>query len=426
MGLLIKNAIIVNAQGIAKDPQDILIEKGIIEKISSKIPEDNHKVIDAKDKYVLPGLIDLHCHLREPGYEHKETIETGSHAAAKGGFTTICCMPNTDPAIDNAKVVEGILKEAKRVGIINVLPVGAVTKGQKGEDLTDIFELKNCGCVALTDDGKSVANTQLTRHALEYAKMADMLLMEHCEDPTLSHGDMNEGKNSTTLGLKGVPEISETIIVARDIELARYLKTRIHLSHISSARSIELIRTAKAQGIAVTAEACPHHFALTEDAVQSFNTNTKVNPPLKTASDVEAVKEGLKDGTLDCITTDHAPHAPEEKELEFDKAPVGMIGFETALGLAVTELVEKKILSWPKLVEKMSARPAEIIALKNKGTIEEGKDADVVIIDPQREWVFEEKDIVSKSKNSPFIGRKLKGLVETTICNGKVVFSAKG
>ncbi|MDP8267050.1 MAG: dihydroorotase [Candidatus Aceula meridiana] len=425
MGLLIKNAVIVNARGISRDSQDILIEKGIIEEISSKIPEGSHKVIDAKNKYVLPGLIDLHCHLREPGHEHKETIETGSSAAAKGGFTTICCMPNTKPVIDNEKVVVGILKEAKRVGIVNVLPVGAVTKDQKGEELTDIFELKESGCVALSDDGRSVANTQLTRNALEYSKMANMLLMEHCEDPTLSPGYMNEGKNSTILGLKGLPEISETIIVARDIELARYLKTRIHLSHISSGRSVELIRTAKAQGIAVTAEACPHYFALTEDAVQSFNTNTKVNPPLKTVDDVKAIKEGLKDGTLDCITTDHAPHALEEKELEFDKAPVGMIGFETAFGLAVTELVNGKILTWPKLVEKMSARPAEIIALKNKGIVEEGKDADIIIVDPEKEWVFEEKDIVSKSKNSPFIGRELKGFVETTICGGKVVFQFK-
>ena len=438
MSLLIKNAIIVNAlptgqaggrqaDKTSDKPQDILIENGAISKIAASIPAGDKKTIDAKKKLVFPGLIDLHCHLRQPGREDKETIETGSRSAAKGGFTTVLCMPNTTPVIDNAMIVEGIIKEAKKVGLVNVLPIGAITKGQKGEELSDIFELKEAGCIAISDDGKVVFNAQLMRHALEYAKMVDILIIEHCEDPYLSScGVMNEGYSSTLLGLKGQAGISETVIVARDIELARYLNTRIHFAHMSLKRSIELIRFAKSQGIKVTAEACPHHFTLTDEAVKSFDTNTKVNPPLRGKEDVEAIKSGLKDGTIDCITTDHAPHTQEEKESEFDHAPFGMIGFETAVGLTITELVDKKILTLPQMAEKMSAMPACILGLKKKGIIKEGNDADLTIIDPQKEWVFKKEDIISKSKNSPFIGRKFKGFVEMTIYNGKVVYEAKG
>lgn len=421
MLLLIKKAVIINSKGVRKEPQDILIEKGVITKIG-KISEPEAKVIEANGKYVLPGFIDLHCHLREPGFEHKETIETGSRSAAKGGFTTIVCMPNTNPVLDNAKVIEGVLKEAKRVGLVHVLPAGAVTKGQKGEELSDMMELKEAGCIALSDDGKAVQNSQLMRCALEYSKMAGLIIMEHCEDATIARGMMNEGFYSTLLGLKGIPEIAETIIVARDIELAKFLKTRIHFSHISTKRSIDLIRQAKAEGVAVTAEACPHHFSLTEEALKDFDTNMKVNPPLRTKEDVEAVKLALKDGTLDCISTDHAPHALDEKELEFDAAPMGMIGFETALGLAGRELIEKKYITWSTLVEKMSANPAKILGLDNKGEIAEGKDADLVMIDPDKEWFFRKEEIVSKAKNSPFIDEKLKGRVELTICGGKVTY----
>ena len=423
MSLLIKNAIIVNADEISSKPQDILIEHGVIVKISSKIDARAEETIDAQGKFVLPGLIDLHVHLREPGREDKETIETGSRSAAKGGFTSIFCMPNTTPVIDNAMIVEAIIKEAKRVGLVNVYPIGAITKGQKDEELTDMFELKKAGCLALSDDGRSVFNSQLMRHALEYAQMVGLLLIQHCEDPHLSnHGAMNEGMTSTLLGLKGIPGIAETIIVGRDIELAHYLKTRIHFAHISLKRSIELIRFAKSQGIQVTAEACPHHFTLTDEVVKSFNTNTKVNPPLRTPQDVWAIKEGLQDGTIDCITTDHAPHTPEEKELAYDQAPFGMIGLETALGLVVSELVEKKVLTWPQLVNKMSTMPAKIVGLSSKGEIQEGKDADLTIVDPQKEWVVKKEEFASKSKNSPFIGRTLKGSVEATICGGKVVY----
>jgi dihydroorotase len=407
-------------------PQDILIEDGRITKIGHSIAANGRKTIDAEGKLVFPGLIDMHCHLREPGREDKETIETGSQSAAKGGFTTILCMPNTHPVIDNAMIVEGIIKEAKHVGLVNVFPVGAITKGQKGEELSDLFELKEAGCLAISDDGRAVFNSQLMRHALEYAKMADLLVIEHCEDPYLSAGGvMNEGFHSTKLGLKGPAGVSETIIVARDIELVNYLGTRIHFAHMSLRRSVELIRFSKSQGIKVTAEVCPHHFTLTDEAVKSFDTATKVNPPLRTQEDVEAIKKALKDNTIDCIATDHAPHTFEEKELEFDNTPFGMIGFETAVGLVIRELVDKKVLSWPQMAEKMSATPACILGLKNKGVIKEGADADITIIDPHREWVFEKEDIVSKSKNSPFIGWKFKGGIDVTICNGKVTYDSK-
>ncbi len=423
MSLLIKNALIVNPDKVSTKPMDILIEKGIIAKMDSSLKTSAKKTIDAAGKYVLPGLIDIHVHLREPGREDKETIETGSKSAVKGGFTSIFCMPNTNPVIDHAMIVEAIIKEANRVGLVNVFPIGAITKGQKNEELTDMSELKEAGCLALSDDGRAVSNSQLMRMAMEYSKMVDLLLIQHCEDPLLSnHGVMNEGINSTLLGLKGIPGVAETIIVARDIELAHYLKTKIHFAHMSLKRSVELIRFAKSQGINVTAEACPHHFSLTDDVVKSFDTNTKVNPPLRTAEDVEAIKQGLKDGTIDCITTDHAPHTREEKELEYDHAPFGMIGLETALGLSVSELVEKKYLTWPQLVNKMSTMPAKITGLVNKGEIKEGKDADMTIVDPKKEWTVQKENFSSKSKNSPFIGWKLKGSVEVTICGGKIVY----
>ncbi len=423
MPLLIKNAIIVNADKMHKEPQDILVDKGSIVKIGKNISPDAVKTIDARGKLVFPGLIDMHVHLREPGREDRETIETGSKAAAKGGFTTVLCMPNTTPVIDNAMIVEAILKEARRVALVNVIPVGAITRGQNGEELTDMFELKQAGCLALSDDGKTVGNSRLMRLAMEYSRMTGLFLIEHCQDPELwCKGVMNEGDVSTVLGLKGDPGISETVIVGRDIELARYLNARIHLAHMSLKRSVELIRFAKSQGIQVTAEACPHHFTLTDEAVKTFDTNTKVNPPLRTQEDVDAIKAGLKDGTIDCIVTDHAPHTAEEKEMDYDHAPYGMIGLETAVGLTITELVEKGVLSWTQMAGRMSAAPARIVGLTNKGVINEGADADITVIDPDKVWEVRKEDIVSKSKNSPFIGRKLKGSVAATIYGGKVTY----
>jgi dihydroorotase len=424
MGLVIKNAIVVNADKIASKPQDILLDKGKIAKIGGSFDGKSHEVIDAAGKLVFPGLIDMHVHFREPGREDKETIETGSRAAAKGGFTTVLCMPNTTPVIDNCMIVESIIEEARRVGLCNVIPIGAITRGQKDDELVDMFELKRAGCVALSDDGKSVVNSHLMRRAMEYSKMVGLLLIEHCQDPLLSCGGvMNEGINSMRLGLKGDPGVSESVIVGRDIEMAQYLDARVHLAHMSLKRSVELIRFAKSQGIKVTAEACPHHFTLTDDAVKHFDTHAKVNPPLRTKEDIEAIKMALKDGTIDCIVTDHAPHTAEEKELDFDHAPFGMIGLETSVGLTITELVEQRILTWPQMAEKMSQKSAEILGLASKGWIKEGMDADVTIIDPNEAWEVRKDDIASKSQNTPFIGRQLKGKVVTTILAGKVVYS---
>jgi dihydroorotase len=426
MSLIIKNARIINAHKEEKDINDILIEKGRIVKVAPAIKAENAKVIDAGKKWVMPGFVDLHVHLREPGREDKETIETGSQAAAKGGFTSIVCMPNTKPVADNAMVVEGIIKEARRVGLVNVYPAGAITKGQKSQEMVDMYELKESGCVALTDDGQSVTNSQIMKMAMQYAKMVGLVLMEHCQDHLLTAGGvMNEGYNATLLGLKPDPAVSETVIVARDIELASYLDAGIHLMHISLARSVELIRRAKADGIRITAEATPHHFTLTDEAVKTFDPNTKVNPPLRSPKDVEAVRQGIKEGVIDCIVTDHAPHNIEEKELGFADAPFGMIGLETAVGLVITELVGAKILSPVQMADRMSAAPAKIVGLNNKGVIAEGKDADIVIVDPEREWDVKAEEFVSKSRNSPFIGRKLKGSVEFTICGGKVSYQRK-
>lgn len=426
MSLLIKNAMIVNADKKEKQAKDILIEKGIIKKIGPSLKVSATKTIDAKGFLVLPGLIDIHVHFREPGHEYKETIESGSQSAVKGGFTGVMCMPNTRPVIDNAMIVEAIKKEAERVGLCNVVPIGAITRGQKDCQLVDMFEMKEAGCLALSDDGKSVVNSQLMRRALEYSKMVGILLIQHCEDPLISAGGaMNEGITSTLLGIKADPYISESIIVARDIELVHYLGGHVHFAHMSCRRSIDLIRHAKKQGISVTAEACPHHFALTDEVVKTFDTNTKMNPPLRTADDVEAIKEGLKDGTIDLIVTDHAPHSLEDKEADFECAPFGIIGLETSLALTITELVKPGILSWEQVVDKMSTSQARIAKMENKGVLKEGYDADITIIDPDKEWVVTKEDTVSKSKNSPFFGKKLTGRVQTTIFGGKIVYEDK-
>ena len=423
MSVLIKNAVIVNADKHEKTAQDILLDKGKIQKIGKDLKVDGVKEIDATGKLVLPGLIDIHVHFREPGQEHKETIETGSKSAVKGGFTTVMCMPNTRPVIDNKMIVEALMTESKRVGLCNVIPIGAITKGQKDCELVDMSELKQAGCLALSDDGKSVVNSQLMRMALEYAKMTDLLLIQHCEDPLLSNGGaMNEGANSTLLGIKGDPYISESVIVSRDIELAHFLNTKVHFAHMSNRRSLELIRKAKADGIQVTSEVCPHHFTLTDDEVKSFDTNTKMNPPLRTQDDIDAIKEALKDGTLDLIVTDHAPHSSEDKEVDFQAAPFGIIGLETSLALTISELVKPGILTWEQVVDKMSTKQAEIANIPNKGVIAEGYDADIAIVDPEEEWEVTREDTASKSKNSPFFGRKVTGRVKTTIFGGKVVF----
>ncbi len=423
MGLLIKNATIVNSDKVWDKAQDILCEDGKIVKIAVSIPVDKHDVVDAKGKKVLPGLIDIHVHFRTPGQEGKETLETGSRAAVKGGFTSIFCMPNTNPVIDNPMIIDFIIKESKRIGLCNIYPIGAITKGQHDEELVDMSELKAAGCTVFSDDGKSVLNSRLFRLAMEYAKMLDVLIVEHCQDPLLTSGGvMNEGAVSTRIGLKGDPSIAESVTIARDIEIAHYLDARVHICHVSIKRGCELIRMAKAQGIKVTGEACPHHFALTDDACATFDTSTKVNPPLRTKEDVEEIKRSIADGTIDCIVTDHAPHTKEDKEVGFDGAPFGLIGLETSLGLTIKELVKPGIIDLPKMVARMSTRPAEIVGLTTKGIIKEGFDADITIIDPDTTWVVTKEGFASKSKNSPFIGWTLPGVVEYTVCAGKIVY----
>jgi len=424
MRLLIKNGHLIDVKSGIDDIQDILIEGQKVTKIGKNLKAENVTIFNAKGMIILPGLIDMHVHLREPGYEYKETILTGTKAAAAGGFTSVCCMPNTNPVIDNQGVAEFILAQNKKAGLINVFPVGAISKGLKGHELAEIGDLKTAGVVAVSDDGNAVANAALMRRAIEYASMFALPVISHCEDKDLSAGGyMNEGYISTVLGLKGMPRISEIAIVARDIEIARFTGGHLHIAHVSCRESIEIIRQAKRQGVNVTAECCPHHFTLTEEAVLNYDTNTKVNPPLRTNEDKEALKQGLKDGTIDCIVTDHAPHAEEEKDVEFDRAPFGIIGSETALGLVITELVKPGILSLKQLVEKMSLNPAQILKI-DRGYIKEGCIADITIISTDKTWMVDKDKFLSKSKNSPFIGRQLTGSVVLTVASGEIVFDA--
>jgi dihydroorotase len=405
---------------------DVFIQDGLVKKISpreSKAKIKAKEVIDAKRMIVVPGLIDMHAHLREPGREDEETIYTGSCAAVAGGFTSVCCMPNTEPPIDNQESVKFVYAKAKEAKC-KILCVGAVTKGQKGEELTEIFDLVQAGVVAISDDGKPVSNSQVMRSALEYCKMFNLPIISHCEDSSLSScGVMHEGFVSTSLGMNGIPSIAEEVMVARDLKLAEFTGGRIHIAHVSTQGSVDLIREAKKRRVKVTCEVTPHHFALTDEAIKTFDTNFKVNPPLRTRKDMEAIKKGLKDGTIDSIATDHAPHAVEEKEVEFDFAPFGMVGLETALGLVVTELVNKNILSWPQAVAKLTVNPSKILNLK-AGRIKRDFPADLTIIDPKTSWVVNSKEFKSKSKNSPFGGKKLWGKVRYTIVDGKIVHSA--
>lgn len=425
MGMLIKNGRVIDPISEKDEISDIFIEKDKIVKVAKNIRNDYIKQeIDAKGCIVAPGFIDMHCHLREPGREDEETIETGMRSAVAGGFTTIMCMPNTDPVIDSGIVAQGIIDEAKAVGIANVIPVGAITKKQKGEELAEIEELKRTGCLAISDDGSCLKDAGLMRKAMEYSRAFGLMVISHCEEMDLTAGGVvNEGISAALSGLKGIPDISETVIVARDIEIARYLDVSVHLAHISCARSVELIRRAKKDGVYVSAETCPHYFSLSDIATKKYDPNTKMNPPLRTEEDVLEIKRGLKDGTLDCIATDHAPHLDVEKELEFDKAAFGIIGFETALGLGIKNLIGPGMLNWSGLISRMSLAPSRILRLFDKGDLSEGKDADIVIIDPEKEWVFKKENIVSKSKNSPFIDWKFKGRVKHTIHSGKVVYS---
>ncbi|HOQ06819.1 MAG TPA: dihydroorotase [Clostridiales bacterium] len=423
MKLLIRNGHVIDVKTGIDGIYDLLVENGRIAGISTGIDPEGCEVIDATGKYVLPGLVDAHCHLRDPGYEYKEDIESGTRSAAKGGFTSVACMPNTDPVTDNESVVKYILNKAKNEGYVNVYPIGAITKGLKGEELAEIGELKFAGAVAVSDDGRPVKSSSLMKKAMQYASMFDIAIISHCEDTDLAEdGVMNEGYTSTVLGLKGIPAAAEETMVARELILSEYLDIPIHIAHVSTALSVELIRNAKKRGVRVTCETCPHYFSLTEEACMGYDTNAKVNPPLRTARDVQAVIEGIADGTIDIIATDHAPHHIDEKRVEFSLAANGMVGFETALPLAVTKLVKPGIITMKKLVEKMSFNPARLLGI-SKGTLEPGSTADITIVDIDAKFTVDPVRFESRSKNSPFGGMELYGLVWCTIVNGRPVVS---
>ena len=426
MRVLIRNGHIVDPESGIDGVCDLLVEDGRIAEINGFIgPVANCCEIDAKGMYVLPGLVDAHCHLRDPGYEYKEDIESGTRSAAVGGFTSIACMPNTNPVIDNQSVVKYILNKAKTEGVVNVYPIGAVTKGQKGEELSEIGELKFAGAVAISDDGKPVRSSSLMKKALQYASMFDTTVISHCEDPELSdEGVMNEGYRSTVLGLKGIPAAAEAVMVARDLILAEYANAPVHIAHVSTEMSVDLIRQAKKRGVKVTAETCPHYFALTDDACEGYNTNAKVNPPLGSGKDARAVIEGIKDGTIDIIATDHAPHHVDEKNVEFNLASSGISGFETAASLAVTHLVKPGHITMAQLVEKMCANPSRILGL-SKGSLAVGRSADITIIDINEEFTVDPSKFKSKGKNTPFAGHRLSGAVYYTIVGGEPVVSEK-
>jgi dihydroorotase len=427
--LIIRGGRVIDPASGFDEVADVVIEKRKIQEITSnKIGEDASRftgtILDAAGKIVIPGLIDMHVHLREPGREDEETIVSGCEAAMAGGFTSIACMPNTEPPIDDESVVRFVLRKAESTPV-NVYPIAAVTKGRQGKELTEMADLVQAGAVAVSDDGSPVSNPEIMRRALEYTRMFQIPVIDHCEELSLTAGGvMNEGHVSTILGLRGMPSAAEEIMVARDVALAGYTGGRVHIAHVSTARSVELIRQAKIQGILVTAEATPHHFTLTDESVRSFDTHLKMNPPLRTVRDVEAVIEGLADGTIDAIASDHAPHSLEEKEVEFDAAPFGIIGLETALALAVTELIGSHELDLSHVIAAMTVNPARILGIPG-GHLRKGEKADVTIFDPHEKWTLDASRFRSKSRNSPFGGRELTGKVEVVIIQGEVVYKSR-
>jgi dihydroorotase len=433
MFTLIKNGYVIDPASGREGIYDVLINGERIDKVEERLEAEEVRagvadsgssltVIDAVGKYVMPGFIDLHVHLREPGYEYKETIATGSRAAAAGGYTSICPMPNTKPVTDSGSMISWVLEKAAREAVVNILPVGAITLGQAGCELTDMKELKAKGAVAVSEDGKSVMDTALYAEAMRLSAWLDLPVFAHCEDKSLvGKGAINAGKKAEQLKLPGISNAVEDIITARDILLAKETGARLHLCHISTRDSAAMLGLAKANGIKVTGEVCPHHFTLTEDDILSDDANYKMNPPLRKSSDVDALKEALKDGTIDVISTDHAPHSAEEKAKSMAEAPFGIIGSETAFSLVMSELVLKGFLTPSQMVEKMSMNPARILK-SEKGCIGEGRIADLVIADPKAEYVIDANRFYSKGKNSPFQGRKVTGRVEYTFVGGKLVY----
>jgi len=426
MKILLKNVNIVNPhQKLNEKNVDILLTDGIISKIG-KLNKDDIKdaeVFDLSDKIVAPGFFDMHVHLREPGREDEETVITGCNAAANGGFTEIACLPNTEPAIDSAEVVEFIRKQGLN-HLVDVHVIAAATLGRKGEIISPMAELHEAGAVGFSDDGVSIKTAGILKRALEYSKMFGLPIIEHCEDESLADGAMNEGINSTMLGLPPIPSIAEDLIVMRDIIVAEYTGGKMHIAHISTKKAVEMVREAKKKGLKVTSEATSHHFSLGDDAVKTYDTNTKINPPLRTKEDIEEVLKGLKDGTIDCIVSDHAPHALEEKEAEFEKAPNGIIGLETEIGLALSELYHKKILTLEELIEKMSINPRKILNLPVP-VIAEGVEANFTILDLNEIWTVDLSRSKSKSKNSPYDKRLLTGRAVAAINNKQMFYRDK-
>ena len=423
MKLLIKNGHVVNPENDLNAVQDVLIENDRIIKVADSVRDDADTVLDAKGMYVMPGFIDLHVHLRDPGLTYKETLETGGMAAARGGVTTICAMPNTRPVTDTSQMIEELHERAAHESPVHVIQLGAITKGQLGEELADIRGMAEAGCHAISEDGKSVMNASLYRKAMKIAKEEGISIFAHCEDITMVEGGvMNADAKAKELGLPGITNSVEVVIVARDILLAKETGVRLHLCHCSTQDSVEMIRLAKAEGLPVTGEVCPHHFTLCTDDIREDDGNYKMNPPLRAREDVEALKRGLADGTMDVIATDHAPHSAEEKNRSMAKAAFGIVGLETSAALTYTELVEPGILTVMQMAEKMSYNPAKILGLNDKGSVSEGKIADLVIFDPEKEYRIDVEKFASKGKNTPFNGYPVKGEVACTIVDGKIVY----
>ncbi len=422
MNLLIKGGRVIDPSQGLDEKLDILVADGKIKEIGKKLTAGKGvEAIDAKGMIVSPGLIDMHVHLRDPGLEYKEDIVTGTRAAAAGGFTSVACMPNTKPVNDNKAVTSYIIAKAKAEGLVNVFPVGCITQGMKGENLAEMGDMKEAGCVAVSDDGRPVSNPELMRRALEYAKGMGIMLISHSEDLGLSaDGQMNDGFTATELGLRGIPWVAEDAAIARDVFLAEFTHSPIHVAHVSTKGAVRIIRDAKARGVKVTCETAPHYFTLTEDAVRGYDSNAKMNPPLRAAEDVEAIKEGLADGTIDAIATDHAPHHLDEKDVEFVLASNGIIGLETSLPLSLA-LVEGKVFDLNALITAMSLNPARILGI-DRGTLAPSSVADITIIDPDAVWTVEAEKLASRSKNSPFLGKEMKGRATYTIVGGKIVF----
>lgn len=419
--ILIRGGHVVDPANKIDSLCDVLIEDGRIVKVASKISAAGAEIIDASGKIVFPGFVDMHVHLRSPGREEKETVATGTRAAAKGGFTTVCAMANTDPPADSRPVIDYLLAEARRVAVVRVLAVGAVTKGLAGESLAEFGDLKAAGAVALSDDGQSIMNAQLMRRALEYAKMFDLPIITHAEDKTLSAGGvMHEGLVSVKQGIQGIPSEAETVMVARDILLAEASSSQLHIAHVSAAQTIELIRAAKARGVRVTAEVTPHHLALTDQALEQYETNFKMNPPLRSPQDQTVLKQALADGTIDVVATDHAPHTHAEKEVEIQTAPFGVIGLETALGVLMTVMVKPGLMTLSRLAEAMSWGPAKILKIP-AGTLSIGAAADITLVDPAAEWTVTPSVFESKSGNSSFLGWSLSGRVTDVWVSGRRV-----